>query len=119
LYAHIHSNVVLSLYNNFNDYFDTSSSGYVLCKADSAEEAFIHMQSKVVNWNIYNSGNIFRFELVRLVKCPHCHMVDTVLLDASSGYYPSDDMIVTMIASCDTMVKLNEEDIANFNKSFL
>ena len=64
-------------------------------------------------------NNTFRFELIHLKKCPHCHMVDTTLLDASSGYYPTEKMIVEMISDCDTMVKLDEEDIANFNKAFL
>ena len=64
-------------------------------------------------------NNTFRFELIHLKKCPHCHMVDTILLNEGSNYMLSDDIIVTMIAYCDTMVKLDEEDIANFNKAFL
>lgn len=120
LYALIHSGVKLSIDKLF-DPWDVSDRGYIFYKIDNYTIEYVieYCRNHINMWNHYNNGNVYRFELVKIEICSYCHNQHEILIDSCGGFYPNDSIIVDMIASCETMVKLDEKKVNEFKNTFL
>lgn len=103
LYAYIHSGVRLSLEAG-TDIFDTSSTGYVLIsKKDYPEssDAVIQAENLVETWNTYLQGDVYRFELIKLIPYKRQYLgnprkyskeveYEEESIDSCGGFYGTD-----------------------------
>jgi len=91
VYAYIHSGIILSLNHN-GDRWDTSMRGYVLVlktlRNDLTEEiARTYAEGCLKNWNVYLSGEIYRYKIYELDTCEYCNHSEVIYIDSCGGYY--------------------------------
>lgn len=101
LYLYDHSGITIST-GQFNCRWDSGQIGFIFCSREKCIEEYgddspesiakveSYLDGEVKTYDLYLTGDVYRFKLVKLVKREECGHVEDEYLDSCGGLYGDD-----------------------------